>query len=683
MNKQKLEKEVFETELKGEKITFEINNMAKQANGAVLGTYGDTVVLATATMDNKAGDRPFFPLTVDYEERNYAIGKILGSRFMRREGRPSTEATLTARLIDRTIRPLFDSRIRNPIQVVITIISYDEEHDPDIIGLLSASLALGISDIPWNGPAAAFKPVENSFFAGIEGKINMIEYGACEASEEDVVSQFETAQNEINRLVKFQEDIIKKIGKEKQQIEFKTPSDEVVKGVEKIIEENIDKLFNDNDIDSIFDKLNDWLEENELEEEKSEANYLLESKVDNYVVKKAIDEEKRIDGRKMDEIRPLYAGVHLFNRLHGSALFMRGDTHLLALTTIGSPDSEQLIETIEFSGTKRFMLHYNFPDFSVGQAGRAHSPGRREIGHGSLAKKALEPFIPTKEEFPYAIRVVAETMSSNGSSSMATVCSSCLSLMDAGVPIKDHIAGIAMGVMYDEKTSKYKILTDIQGPEDHYGGMDLKVAGSVNGINAIQMDVKIDGLTLEMFKEALPQAKKARMEIIEVMKEELAGSRKELSPYAPKILSYKVEENQIGTVIGSGGKTINHITETAGNNTEINIDDDGSIFISSDNEESAQKALEMIKQITKEYKVGEIVEGPIVKILDFGAILDLGGGQDGLIHVSELADGFVKNVTDVVKEGEVLKAKVKKVENGKIGLSLKGMKNDKDKGEAK
>jgi polyribonucleotide nucleotidyltransferase len=676
MKKQSLNRKKFETEINGEKLTFEISDMALQANGAVMGTYGETVVLVTATMNDRPSDMPFFPLTVDYEERFYAIGKILGSRFMRREGRPSTEATLSARLIDRSIRPLFDERMRNPIQVVVTVLSYDEEHDPDIVALISASLALGISDIPWDGPVAAFKPIKGSIFAGIKDRINMIEFGDKEVSEGQAEKYFDESLKEVNRLVEFQEKIIKEIGKEKKKMDFPEVSEGVEKFIDKIISEKIEKAFENGEVDNLSEELDKYLEENEIEE-KDIAYYTLENKIKDYVVRKAIDEKKRVDGRTIDEIRPLYSEVGLFKRTHGSGLFMRGKTHLLAVTTTAPPGSEQLVETIELSGSKRFLLHYNFPSFSVGEAGRAKSPGRREIGHGALAQKAIEPFIPSKESFPYTIRVVAETMSSNGSSSMATVCATSLSLMDAGVPIKSHVAGIAMGLMYDEKTKEYEILTDIQGPEDHYGGMDLKVAGTRNGINAIQMDVKVDGLTLEMFKKGLVQAKKARLEIIENMEEVISEPRKNLSPYAPTIFIHKVKEDQIGEIIGPGGKTINNISDTAGNDTTIDIDDDGTVYISSPDKESAEKALEMVKAITKKYEVGEIVEGTIINILDFGAIVDLGGGASGMIHVSELADKYVEKVTDVVEVGEKVKAKVIKVESGKIGLSLKGMKDSK------
>lgn len=674
IKEQSLNRKKFETEINGEKAVFEISDMAKQANGSVMGTIGDTVVLVTATMNDAADERPFFPLTVDYEERFYAIGKILGSRFMRREGRPSTEATLSARLIDRSIRPLFDERMRNPVQVVVTILSYDEKHDPDVIALISASLALGISDIPWNGPVAAISPTKDSIFAGIKDRINMIEFGDSEISEEEVEKHFDDAQKEIKRLAEFQEGVIKEIGKEKKNLEFAEVSKETEEFISKLISEKMDKAFEGGDVDALGDELGEFLKEKEADGGEKDAAYvLLEKKINTYVARKAIDDKKRIDGRAIDEIRPLYAEVGLFKRTHGSGLFMRGDTHLLSVTTTAPPSSEQLVETIEMSGSKRFMLHYNFPDYSVGEAGRAKSPGRREIGHGALAKKALDPFIPSKEEFPYTVRIVAETMSSNGSSSMATVCASSLSLMDAGVPIKSHVAGIAMGLMYDEKTKEYEILTDIQGPEDHYGGMDLKVAGTREGINAIQMDVKVDGLTSEMFKKGLIQAKKARMEIIEVMEKTIAEPRKELSPYAPVILIHKVDPSQIGEVIGPGGKMINGICEKAGNDTTIDIDDDGTVFISSTVKESAEKALEMVKAVTKRYEVGEMVEGTVEKILDFGAIVELGGGASGMIHVSELADKYVEKVTDIVKVGDRVKAKVIKIENGKMGLSMKGI----------
>ncbi len=675
MTKEKtLNRKRYETEINGEKAVFEISDLAKQANGAVMGTLGDTVVLVTATMNDEPSDNPFFPLTVDYEERFYAIGKILGSRFIRREGRPSTEATLSARLIDRSIRPLFDERMRNPIQVVVTILSYDEEHDPDVIALISASLALGISDIPWGGPVAAVSPVEGSIFAGIEERINMIEFGGKEISEEEVEKYFNDSLKEVNRLVEFQEKIIKEVGKEKQKIEFPEISKETEDFIDKLISEKLEKTFEKGETDNLFKELDEYLEKKEVDnKEKDIAHYTLENKIKNYVVRKAIDEKKRVDGRAIDEIRPLYAEVGLFERTHGSGLFMRGDTHLLAVTTTAPPGAEQLVETIKMSGSKRFLLHYNFPDFSVGEAGRAHSPGRREIGHGALAKKAVEPFIPPKEEFPYTVRVVAETMSSNGSSSMATVCAASLSLMDAGVPIKSHVAGIAMGLMYDKEKKDYEILTDIQGPEDYYGGMDLKVAGTREGINAIQMDVKVDGLTSEMFQKGLVQARKARLEILDIMEKTIPEPRKELSPYAPIILIYKVKKDRIGEIIGPGGKTINNISETAGNDTTIDIDDDGTVYISSPNKESAEKALEMVKAITKEYEVGEVVEGTIINILDFGAIVNLGGGASGMIHVSELASKYVEKVTDVVNVGDRVRAKVIKVENGKIGLSLKGV----------
>ena len=676
MKTQNLDRKTFEIEVNGDKLTLEISNIAKQANGAVLATYGETVVLATATMNDKAGNQSFFPLTVDYEERFYAIGKILGSRFVRREGRPSTEATLSARLIDRTIRPLFDERIRNPIQVVITVLAYDKEHNLDLLGLLAVSTALGISDIPWSGPVGAVMPTPNAIFAGIKDKVNMIEYEGEEVSEKQVREYFEDSLKEINRLVVFQEKIIKEVGKEKQKIEFLEPDQEIKKVINQLVSEKIKDAFVNRETDKLYNELEKYLGEKGLGEKneiKNAANHLLENEIKNYVLRKTIDEKSRVDGRAINEVRPLYAEVGLFKRVHGSGFFARGDTQILAVTTTAPPGSEQLVDTIRTSENKRFLLHYNFPAFSTGEAGRAKSTGRREIGHGALARKAIRSGIPSKEKFPYAIRVVAEALSSNGSTSMATICATSLSLMDAGVPIKSHVAGIAMGLMYDEKTGDYEILTDIQGPEDHYGGMDLKVAGTRNGINAIQMDVKITGLTPKMFEEALLQAKKALMEILEVMEKTLPEPRSELSPYAPSIFIYDIQPEKIGMLIGPGGKTINNITDTVGNDTAIDIEENGTVYISSPDKASAEKALEMVKEVVKEYKPGEIIEGEVIKVLEFGAIVNLGGGKDGMIHVSELSDKYVEKVADVINVGNRVRAKVIKVENGKIGLSLKGV----------
>lgn len=676
-----LERKIFKTKIDGEDAVLEISNLAKQANASVIGRYGKTALLVTAVMSKEDHAVDFFPLTVDYEERFYAAGKILGSRFIRREGRPSDEAILSARLIDRTIRPLFDIHLRRGVQVVITVLAYDEKHDPDIIALLATSTALAISDIPWSGPVAGIRfvseenPPYDAFFAGPKDKINMIEFGGKEVPEEKVLELFGRAQKEINRLVNFQEDIVKKVGKPKAEVEIIKPTEKVQKLVEEFLKDKIEDAFNKGEFKKLEPSFRDMLKDHgELSElEKKASINLFEEALENFIKEKAIKENKRTDGRKMNEIRPLYAEVGLFERTHGSALFIRGDTQILAITTLAPPNAAKTIETIEISGSKRFLLHYNFSGFSVGEISRTHGPGRREIGHGALAAKALESFIPSKDEFPYTIRVVAETLSSNGSTSMATVSASSLSLMDAGVQIKKHIAGISIGLMYKNE-KEWKILTDIQGPEDHYGDMDLKIAGTEKGINAIQMDVKIRGITKEIFSQALPEAKKARIEIIKVMKNTLKEPRKELSPFAPIILQYKIDKEKIGEVIGPGGKTIHGIISTVGEEVSIDIEEDGKIYISAPKKEQAEKVIEMVKQIVREYKVGEITQGVVVKILDFGAIVDLGGGQDGMIHVSELSDGYVKKVEDVVKVGDKVKVKIIKIENGKIGLSLKQVK---------
>ncbi len=670
---QELKRNTFTTSLDDEEVSLEVSDIAKQANAAVIGKHGETVVLATVVIGDEREGIDYFPLTVDFEERFYAVGKILGGRFMRREGRPSDDAVLSGRLIDRTIRPLFDMRLRRAIQVTITILAYDEVHDPDMIALLATSAALSISDIPWNGPVAGVFGAEGkAFFAGSEGKINMIEFEGSDASEEKLIKLFETAQGKIDQLIDFQKDIVKKIGKKKIELTFTEPSAETKKTVQELVKQKLETALENKALHDLERELTAILEERgESREDIALARFLLEEQIELYVKNLIITKKQRIDGRSLDEVRPLYAEVGLFNRTHGSALFMRGDTQILSITTLAPPSGNQLIETMKTSESRRFMLHYNFPNFSVGEAGRSRGPGRRDIGHGTLARKALSAVIPSKELSPYTIRVVAETLSSNGSSSMATVCATSLSLMDAGVNVSKHVAGIAMGLAYDEKSGAYEIMTDIQGPEDHYGDMDLKVAGTEDGINALQMDVKVSGITKEMFEKALPMARKARLEIIKVLKEALAQPRDRVSSYAPTILLHSINPDKIGALIGPGGKTINGIIAAVGEDVSIDIDEDGTVFVASVNKEHAEKALELVKGTTREFSSGEIVDGTVIKLIDFGAIVDLGGGQTGMIHVSELKDGFVDKVSDVVKEGDAVRVKVKKVERGKIGLSIK------------
>jgi len=675
-----LKRKIYNTELFGQPLVLEISELAGKANAAVLGRYGETVVLATVVMGEREADTDYFPLTVDYEERFYAAGKIMGSRFVRREGRPSDEATLSARLVDRTIRPLFDERLRREVQVTITVLAYDEKNDPDIIALLATSVALSISDIPWNGPVAGVK-LENAFFAGPEDLINMIEFEGNEVLEKELVELFKTAQKEIKRLVDFQKPIIQELGKEKISIEAKEIDPEIKNLVEDFIKDKIEKAIKNKTLDDLKTSLFEYLQEyNQQGKNLAVVNQFFDELVDDYIHKQILEKEKRPDDRKLDEIRPLYAEVGLFKRTHGSALFIRGETQILAVTTLAPPSAEQLVETVEFSGHKRFLLHYNFPSFSAGEVGRSRTPGRREIGHGALAAKALNALIPPKDEFPYTIRVVAETLSSNGSTSMASVCAACLSLMDAGVPIKKHVAGISIGLALDQndKTYKtYKLLTDIQGPEDHHGDMDFKVAGTKEGVTAIQMDVKIRGINVDIFEKALERAKKARLEILDFMKSVLEAPRQHVSPYAPTIFSLTIPKEKIGELIGPGGRNINSIIAASLNQVTIDIEDDGKIYIAGLDAELVERAYKTIKESMREFQVGEIVEGKVVKLFDFGAVVDLGNGKDGMIHISELKNGYVKRIEDVVKIGDIVKAKIIRIDpDGRIGLSLKALDND-------
>ena len=702
-----LEKQEFKAEFAGQTIKITSSKIAEQANSAIIGQYGDTVVLATVTINKEDSPKDYLPLVVDYEEKFYAAGKIIGSRFVRREGRPSEESILSGRLIDRSIRPLFDARIRKDIQIVITVLSYDEENDPDFISLLTASTALAISEIPWNGPVAGIKlarltngktiinPTNSqlkewkekkelefeSFVAGLEDKVNMIELIGNETNEEKVIESFEAGQKEITNLIQFQKDVVKKIGKTKLNFKFDEElKNRVKKESKEFLGGKLEEALYVKDKSLRQEKLNDlkkslWEYFEKKPEEKtfnqSFIDSIFEEEIDELVHKKTIDEEKRPDGRKIDEVRELFGEIGLFKRLHGSALFMRGNTQALAVVTLAPPGAEQLIETMEALVKRRFMLHYNFPPYSTGEIGRLGGPGRREIGHGALAEKTIRSLIPNQEEFPYTIRVVSEILSSNGSSSMATVCASSLALMDAGVPIKKAAAGIAMGLM-SSKNGKYKILTDIQGPEDHYGDMDCKIGGTKDGITAIQMDVKIEGVSVKILGEVFSQAKNARMEILNFMNGVIDKPKEKISSYAPIIMSLEIDPQQIGEVIGPGGKIINRIIKDTGADT-IDIEESGRVFVASNNHEKADMAIRYIKSITKEFQVGEIIEGEIIKILEFGAIVDLGGGKDGMIHVSELKEGFVKKVEDVVRLGDLVKAKVIRTENGKIGLSIRAL----------
>ena len=694
----KLNRRVFKTEFQGKPLSMEISQIGEQANATVFGKYGGTVVMATVVMGKEdRSDKDYLPLMVDYEEKFYAVGKILGGQYMRREGKSSEHAVLSGRLIDRTIRPLFNHGMRRDIQVVVTILSLDPKFDPHFIGLLTASTAIAISDVPWNGPVAGLtieKKTDDGLVkfdllvSGTSDKINMIEFEGIDAQEKEVVEALEIGQKEISNLIKFQNEIVKEIGQPKTEVSIAEPDEKLKKVVKDFVDGKLEaaiytktKMARVDNFYNLQKELEDYIKEWGAAQQAGRASpdeigraaaKFLEEEVDAIVHKNILESEKRPDFRKLNEVRDLGVEVGLLERVHGSALFIRGNTQALALTTLGPPDDEQSVETMEFSGKKRFILHYNFPPYATGEVGSFRGPGRREIGHGALAEKALRNLIPSKDEFPYTIRVVSEILSSNGSSSMASVCAGCLSLMDAGVPIKKMAAGIAMGLIMDPDGKQYKVLTDIQGPEDHYGDMDFKAAGTKDGVTAIQMDVKIQGVTPKMIGDVLAAAKEARLHILKAMEQVLDKPRAQVSSYAPIVYSLNINPDKIGGVIGPGGKVINGIiaqTKALG----IDIDQSGKVYVYGSTVESAQAALKQVEAITHEYKVGEIVEGTIVKVLDFGAILEFGPGMDGMIHVSELKNGFVKKVEDVVKVGDTVRAKIIRAEEGRIGLSLKNL----------
>lgn len=681
----------------GKEFFVELTRWAEQAHGSVTVRLGDTVILATAVMSpygREGGD--FFPLTVEYEEKFYAAGKILGSRFVKRETRPSEEAILAARLIDRSIRPRFDMRMRNEVQIVITVLALDDQNDPDVLALFAASLALSLSNIPWSGPVAAVRVarVNNEFIAnptyqdrehtmldvivsGTRERINMIEAGAHEILEDDFLQAITWGQEYLRALNEFQDMIVGAHIPQKISARLlETPQElkdlltrEFAQKIEDALYQKVKK-----DMKSSYASVKEeWLararEEFPETFQKSSAEYIFEEKINEIVHRNIIEHDSRPDGRTSHELRALSAEVAVLPRIHGSGLFMRGETHVLSTLTLGAPGDEQIVEGMEIRTKKRFLHHYNFPPFSTGEVKPMRGPGRREIGHGALAGKAILPLLPTREEFPYTIRIVSEVLSSNGSSSMASVCGSSLALMDAGVPIKKPMAGAAMGLMLNEQGA-YKVLTDIQGPEDHHGDMDFKVAGTRDGITAVQMDVKIEGITLSMIQDTLTQARAARLTILDVMDKTLASSRSELSPWAPRVNILKINPEKIGALIGPGGKVINDIIAQTG--AQIDIDDDGTVFITSDTADGMTKALTLVKQVTKEIKPGELLEGRITRLLDFGVMVEIGPRQEGLIHISELAPWHVERVTDILKPGEIVPVKVKNIdEQGRVNLSLK------------
>ncbi|HHZ8367513.1 TPA: polyribonucleotide nucleotidyltransferase [Enterococcus faecium] len=697
------EKQVFKTTWGGRPLQIEVGQLAKQANGAVLVRYGDTVVLSAAVASKEAKDTDFFPLTINYEEKMYAAGKIPGG-FIKREGRPSTEATLTARLIDRPIRPMFAEGFRNEVQVTNIVMSVETDCSPAMAAMLGSSLALSISDIPFDGPIAGVEvgrvngeyvlnpTVEQAeqtdielTVAGTKQAINMVESGAKEVSEEDMLGALLFGFDAIKELVAFQEEIVQAVGKEKMEVTL-LQVDEVLKkeifdasyATMKAAVMTEEKLAREENIEQVkldireayAEKFAGHEDEDHLLKEVKQITEDLEKDV----VRELITIDKiRPDGRKLDEIRPLSSEVSLLPRVHGSGLFTRGQTQALSACTLAPLGEHQIIDGLGVEVSKRFIHHYNFPQFSVGSTGRAGSPGRREIGHGALGERALAQVIPSEEEFPYTIRLVAEVLESNGSSSQASICAGTLALMDAGVPIKAPVAGIAMGLVSDGEN--YTILTDIQGLEDHLGDMDFKVAGTKDGITALQMDIKIQGITEQILTEALTQAKQARMEILEELTSTIAVPREELSQYAPKIEMIQIEPAKIKDVIGKGGDTINGIIDETG--VKIDIDQDGKVSIASADAEMIKKAIKIIEDLTKEVKVGEVYLGKVVRIEKFGAFVNLIKGKDGLVHISQLANDRVNKVEDVVKLGDEILVKVTEIDKqGRVNLSRKAMLNE-------
>ena len=698
-----MEKQVFEYVqhcYEGDrKFVVEIGELAKQASGACLVRYNDTAVLSAAVGSKNTLDTDFFPLTVLYQERLYAGGKIPGG-FLKREGRPTEHETLVSRLIDRPIRPLFAEGFRNEVQVVNMVMCANPDYSSPMAAMLGSSIALCTSDIPFDGPIAGvvvgringqlvINPTTeqleqsdiNLTVAGTKNAINMVEAGAKQVSEDDMLEALMFGHDEIKRLVAFEEEIVKAIGKEKMEVSLFAIPEEVVKAVEEFAKEDLvkaisihEKLARQDACDNIiantvahFEEV--WANEADLEKRIQYVNMLLEQFTADEVRRLITEDKIRPDGRKVDEIRPLSSRVDIFERTHGSSLFTRGQTQALSVVTLGSMSEFQIIDGLGVEDSKRFILHYNFPQFSVGSTGRYGSPGRREIGHGALGERALLQVIPDEDDFPYTIRVVSEILESNGSSSQASICAGTLALMAAGVPIKAPVAGIAMGLISDG--DKYTILTDIQGLEDHYGDMDFKVAGTTEGITALQMDIKIHGITREILKEALAQAKKGRLQILDHMMTTINEVRPELSPFAPKVKMIRINPEKIKDVIGSGGKIIQDIIKEC-NEVKIDIEQDGRVFIMHSETCWINKAIQIIQDLTKEAKVGDIYEAKVVKIMKFGAFVELWPGYEGLVHISQLARERVAKVEDVVREGDEIVVKVMGFdEKGKVLLSRK------------
>ncbi len=698
----------FSTEFAGRKLTISVGQLAQQANGSCVVRYGDTLVLCTATMGEIREGADFFPLAVDFEERMYAAGRIKGSRFIKREGRPTDEAILSGRLIDRAVRPLFPENLRNEIAVVATVFSHDGENDADIPGLIGASCALAISDIPWNGPIAAVRVGRKDgalilmptyaetatgeldlVVAGTSEKTLMVEAGANQIPEEIMIEAMQFALKHLTPVIDLVNQVKAAVGKAKYDPTKPKTEEEAQKQADvKALHEKVnvflatktgvlfaEPLKSKADRKAAVGRLKKEVAEHLSDlgigkDDRKKAEDCINAFVDNEITKQILEKGERADGRRLDEIRSLDAIVALIPRTHGSGLFQRGSTQVLSTVTLGSPGMEQTLDTMEFQMTKRYFHHYNFPSYSVGETKSNRGPGRREIGHGALAERALMAVLPDRLQFPYTIRVVSEVLGSNGSSSMGSTCGSTLALMDAGVPITAPVAGIAMGMASDEKTGRYKVITDLQDLEDGEGGMDFKIAGTRAGITAIQMDTKTSGLPWAVVEQTFAQAKTARMEVLDVMAKTIEKPRPDLSPFAPRIISFMINPDRIRDVIGPGGKMINEIIAT--HKVEIDVNDDGLIMVTSPNPESLEKAVAWIKQLTREVAVGEQFEGPVTRILDFGAFVEILPKVEGLVHISELAPWRVGKVQDIVQVGQMVKVKVYEIDDmGRLNLSMK------------
>ncbi len=712
----KKEEQTFSTEWLGRTLTIKTGKLAKQANSAVTVQYGETVVMATVVeTENEREGIDFFPLMVDFEERLYAAGMIKGSRWVKREGRPTDESVLTGRMIDRSIRPLFDDNSRREVQVIITVLSVDQENDHDIVALVAASAALSISGIKWAGPIGGVRVgrIDNKFVfnptyeeqeksdldlivAGMDKKVIMIEAGASEVKEEEIFKAIMAGQKELQPAVKLIKELFSSVkavvgaGKETEKL---LSSDEIEAEKEKeAVFNKANEWLRKNIKDILFDKtyytkgerkaavvviknlLNRYLFEQGVGKDRREQaiKFLVESAVEKEVSRAILEKKQRVDGRKLTEIRTLTSEAGILPRNHGSGLFSRGETQIMSIVTLGPPGMEQTLEGIEGVSTKRYMHHYNFPPYCVGEARPIRSAGRRDIGHGALAEKALLPVIPDKESFPYTVRVVSETLSSNGSSSMGSACASSLALMDAGVPIKKPVSGIAMGLASNEDMSKWEILTDIQDLEDGKGGMDFKITGTKDGITAIQLDTKTNGLTGEVINKTLKQGRTALNEILKVMSSAIDKPRSDLSKYAPRIVSFKIAPDKIRDVIGSGGKVINGIIGEFG--VTIDIDDDGLVVVCGTDQEKSKQAVDYIKNIVREFNVGEVFTGKVVRMLDFGIFVELAPGRDGMVHVSELAPYRVSRPEDFINIGDKVTVKIREIdEQGRVNLTMKGL----------